>query len=170
MKEYFQLKQVITFPRIPLEGNLDITYRCNNKCRHCWLGIPQNADEKNDELTCDEIKLIVDEARNAGCRKWGISGGEPMVREDFAEIFDYITSKSASYALNTNGTLITPQIAKLMKRKGVKAIALYGATADVHDHITRTLGSFEAAMQGVSYLREAGAGFTIQIFPLKDNY
>jgi MoaA/NifB/PqqE/SkfB family radical SAM enzyme len=59
-----------------------------------------------------------------------------MLRPDFAEIFDYITSHCASYSLNTNGTLITPEIAELMKRKGNKMVALYGATAEVYDHIT----------------------------------
>jgi MoaA/NifB/PqqE/SkfB family radical SAM enzyme len=93
-----------------------------------------------------------------------------MLRPDFAEIFDYITRKSISYSLNTNGTLIAPQIARLMKRKGTKMIALYGATAEIHDHITRTPGSFEAVMQGFAYLKEAGAGFIVQLIPMKDNY
>ena len=105
-----------------------------------------------------------------GCREWNISGGEPMLRGDFAEIFDYITARSATYSLNTNGTLITPAIARLMRRKGSKMVAIYGATAEVNDHITRTPGSFESVLQGIAYLKEAGAGFVIQIVPMKDNY
>ena len=157
-------------PRLPLEGNLDLTYRCNNNCRHCWLRIPSDSREKENELTFDEIKEIVDEARNMGCRKWSISGGEPMLRPDFADIFDYITKISVSYSLNTNGSLITPEIARLMKRKGNKMVALYGSTADVHDHITRRQGSFVSTMQGISYLKEAGVGFTLQLVPMRDNY
>jgi MoaA/NifB/PqqE/SkfB family radical SAM enzyme len=99
-----------------------------------------------------------------------ISGGEPMLRDDFIEIFDYITSKAASYSLNTNGSLITPEIAELMKRKGSKMIALYGATPEVSDHITRHPGSFEATMQGMNSLKEAGASFIVQIIPMRDNY
>lgn len=105
-----------------------------------------------------------------GCRHWSISGGEPMLREDFEDIFDHITSRSAGYSLNTNGTLITPAIARLMRRKGSKMISLYGATADIHDHVTRNPGSFEAAMNGMALLKEAGAGFTVQIVPLRANY
>jgi hypothetical protein len=66
--------------------------------------------------------------------------------------------------------LITPAIAKLMARKGRKMIALCGATADVHDHITRNPGSFEATMRGLQYLKEAGAGFMVQLIPMKGNY
>lgn len=158
------------FPRLPLEGKIDLTYRCNNNCRHCWLRIPPNAAEKENELSFTEIKSIVDQARSLGCKKWAVSGGEPMLRPDFVEIFDYITSHSISYSINTNGTLITPAIARLMKRKGTKMIALYGATAEVNDHITRNPGSFAATMRGFAYLKEAGAGFTVQLIPMKDNY
>jgi len=78
-----------------------------------------------------------------------------MLRPDFVDIFDMITSRSLPYSLNTNGTLITPAIARLLKRKGAKMVALYGATAEIHDCITRTPGSFAATMQGFAYLREA---------------
>lgn len=157
-------------PRLPLNGSIDLTYRCNNNCRHCWLWLSEKSIERKNELTLDEILKIVNEARKMGCRGWKISGGEPMLRPDFPEIFDYILSKSISYSLNTNGTFITPQIARLMKKKGNKMVALYGATAEVHDHITRKPGSFEAAMRGFAYLKEADVGFTVQIIPMRDNY
>ncbi len=49
-------------------------------------------------------------------------------------------------------------------------VALYGATAEIHDHITRTPGSFAATMQGFAYLREAKAGFIVQLIPMRANY
>jgi MoaA/NifB/PqqE/SkfB family radical SAM enzyme len=170
MTDYLSVTKTDRMPRLPLSGSIDLTYRCNNNCRHCWLRIPPAAPERQTELSLDEIRHIVDDARAMGCRHWSISGGEPMLRPDFAEIFDYITSKSASYSLNSNGTLITPEIAELLKRKGSKMIALYGATEEVHDRITRNPGSFKATMRGFEMLLEAGAGFTVQLIPMKDNY
>lgn len=170
MNDYISRKGVPVFPRLPLEGNLDLTYRCNNDCRHCWLRIPPDAPEEEAELTFEEVRRIVEDARAMGCRSWAISGGEPMRRPDFIEIFEYILRRSASYSLNTNGTLITPRIAGLMRKPGFKMISLYGATPDIHDAITRNPGSFEAFRQGVSYLREAGVGFIVQVVPMKDNY
>ena len=170
MPEYSTSKVMQVMPRLPLQGSLDLTYRCNNNCRHCWLRIPPGAPEKRDELSFDEIRDIVGQARAMGCREWSISGGEPMLRPDFADIFDYVTRKAARYSINTNGALITPQIAQLMRRKGSKMVVLYGATAEVHDHVTRTPGSFERAMRGFAYLKEAGAGFTVQLIPMRDNY
>jgi MoaA/NifB/PqqE/SkfB family radical SAM enzyme len=170
MTVYTQREHLSRIPRLPLEGSLDLTYRCNNNCQHCWLRIPPGSPEKQRELTLEEIIGMVDAARAMGCRRWSISGGEPMLRPDFADAFDYITSRATSYSLNTNGTLITPKIAQLMKRKGVKMVALYGATADVQDRVTRNPGSYEATMRGFAYLKEAGAGFVVQVIPMRDNY
>ena len=167
---YLEKIKTNILPRIPLEGEIDLTYRCNNNCLHCWLRLSPDAKEKKEELSFKEIKSIVDQAKALGCRSWSISGGEPMLRPDFFEIFDYITRHFVKYSLNTNGTLITPKIAKLLKRKGVKMVALYGATAKVHDQITRTPGSFAALMAGFAYLKEAKAGFIVQLIPMKDNY
>ena len=83
---------------------------------------------------------------------------------DFTEILDFITSKSINYSINTNGSMITPKIARLLKHKGNKMIALYGDTAEVHDHITRNSGSFDATIRGIEYLIEAGTNF------MRDNY
>ena len=157
-------------PRLPLEGEIDLTYRCNFHCRHCWLRLPVKDPAGKKELTFDEIGRIVAEARAMGCQSWSISGGEPLLRPDFAEIFGMLTRNSLPYSLNTNGALITPAIARLLKAKGTKMVALYGATKDIHDHITRTPGSFEATMQGFAYLREAKTGFIVQLIPMRDNH
>ena len=120
-------------------------------------------------MSFDEIIGIADQARAMGVRQWAISGGEPLLRPDFSEIFDYVTRRSVTYSWNTNGTLITPRIAGLLRRKGSKMVSLYGATPDIHDKITRNAGSFEAVLQGMAYLREAGAGFIVQLVPMRDN-
>lgn len=169
MPEYIRSKIVSSIPRLPLTGFLDVTYRCNNNCRHCWLKLEQEFQKGQKELSLEEIKRIIDEAREMGCREWHFSGGEPMLRPDFADIIEYLNSKSISYFINTNGTLITPEIARLVKT-GTNLIALYGATAEVHDHITRNPGSFEATMRGFAYMKEAGAKITVQVIPMRDNY
>ena len=165
-KKYGSTKKFDFKPRLPLKGSIDLTYRCNNRCRHCWLW----SDNGEKELTTEEIIRLINDARALGCREWAISGGEPMLRPDFPEIFDYITSHAKTYSLNTNGTLITEEIAELMTRKGSKMVSLYGATPEVHDHVTRNPGSFEATMRGFSLLKKAGAGFTVQLIPMVDNY
>jgi MoaA/NifB/PqqE/SkfB family radical SAM enzyme len=162
--------KVNNFPRLPLKGSIDLTYRCNNSCLHCWLWVPDQEAIQKQELTFDEIQRIAGEARAMGCRYWYISGGEPLLRPDFPEIFECLTGKATGYTLNTNGTLITPEIARLLTRKGTKMVALYGATAEVYDHVTHHPGGFEKLIQGMNYLKEAGAGFIVQLIPMQANY
>jgi len=168
--DYVTYARGAELPRIPLKASIDLTYRCNNRCRHCWLWTADTAEERARELTTDEWRSVIDQARGLGTREWAISGGEPMLRDDFAELFEYVTAKATTYSLNTNGTLVMPQIAQLLKRKGNKMVAVYGATAEVYDHVTRSPGGFEALLQGLSYLKEAGAGFTVQLIPMRDNW
>ncbi|HWQ63124.1 MAG TPA: radical SAM protein [Methanospirillum sp.] len=170
MHDYLTIKKTDSLPRLPLSASIDLTYRCNNNCLHCWLRISPDSEKKEDELTTGEIFQIIDEGRRLGCRYWSISGGEPMLIPDFALIFDYITNRSSSYAINTNGTLITPDIALLMRRKGSKMIALYGASEEIHDMVTRNPGSFHATMNGFQLLRDVKAEFIVQIIPMQKNY
>jgi MoaA/NifB/PqqE/SkfB family radical SAM enzyme len=157
-------------PRLPLEVSIDLTYRCNNACRHCWLWTADTPAEIGRELKTDEWLEVIFQARALGARSWSLSGGEPMLREDFCEIFEAATHKSVEYGLNTNGTLITPAIAHLLRRPGTKAVAIYGATAGVYERVTRVPGSFEALLQGLAHLKEAGAGFVAQLVPMKSNH
>ena len=170
MSRFVSRRQVGAYPRLPLKGSLDLTYRCGNDCRHCWLRLAPDAPETISELSLDEIRRIAGEARAMGCREWVISGGEPMLRPDFGEIFSALVDRSSWYTLNTNGALITPGIARLLRRKGTTLVALYGATAAVHDAVTRNPGSFAALVRGVAYLREAGAAFTVQVVPMRTNF
>lgn len=170
MSDYSSARYLAEWPRLPLEGSLDLTYRCNNACRHCWVSPPSGEDLKKTELSFDEIRRIVGEARALGCRVWSLSGGEPMLRPDFGDILDLVAGRGQSYAINTNGTLITPAIARALRAPGVKMIALYGPTAEIHDHITRLPGSFDATLRGLAYLKEAGAEFVVQIVPMRDNF
>lgn len=167
MSYYYKEASKIRYPKF---GWLDLTYRCNNHCRHCWTWQPDTTAIKNKELKLEDLLRIVDEARQMGCNQWSLSGGEPILRPDFPEIFDFLTRKCVYYSLNTNGFFITPAIAKLMARKGKKMIVLYGADRKIHDKITGNPGSFEGFLRGCSYLKEAGAGFMVQIMPMRDNY
>ncbi|HOW86145.1 MAG TPA: radical SAM protein [Candidatus Aminicenantes bacterium] len=169
MSRFVSRREVGEYPRLPLKGSLDLTYRCGNDCRHCWLRLAPDAPEGRTELSFDEIRRVAGEARSLGCREWTISGGEPLLRPDFPEIFAELTGQALWYTLNTNGGLITPAIARLLRRRGAKLVALYGSTAAVHDAVTRTPGSFAALERGVAYLREAGAPFTVQVVPMKTN-
>ncbi|WP_267313697.1 radical SAM protein [Desulfosediminicola flagellatus] len=131
--------------------------------------MPVDAVEKYDELSTEEIIAVIDKGRMEGCRHWALSGGEPMLRNDFADILQYILDYNYTYSVNTNGTLITSQIADLLKAKGAKMVSMYGPDAHIHDQITQNPGSFDQFIRGCRYLKEAGANFIVQLVPMQSN-
>ena len=71
-----------------LAMNLEVTARCNNNCRHCYINVPADSrDEKEKELAFEKIKDIADQACSLGTLWCLITGGEPLLRNDFEEIY-----------------------------------------------------------------------------------
>src|SRR5580698_9638347 len=86
---------------IPLSVQLDLTYRCNEECIHCYLD-----HEDHGEMTTSEIKNLLDQLAEAGVFFLTLSGGEILLRKDFFEILEYARSLLFSVKLKTNAVLI----------------------------------------------------------------
>lgn len=147
-----QLHTKVIKERIPIGGTIEITHRCNLNCVHCYC----NHDTTKTEMSLKEICGILDEITNAGCLWLLLTGGEPLLREDFLDIYTYAKKKGMIITLFTNGTLITPYVADYLKDYPpfVIEISLYGARKETYEEITGVSGSFERCIQGINLLRE----------------
>ena len=67
--------------------DIELTERCNNNCIHCYINLPADSDAKNKELSTEEVKNILEEAAALGYLSVRLTGGEPLLREDFEEIY-----------------------------------------------------------------------------------
>ena len=75
---------------MPVLGRLDIelTERCNNNCIHCSINLPaDDSDARSRELSASQIKGVLREAVSLGCLTARFTGGEPLLREDFEELY-----------------------------------------------------------------------------------
>lgn len=144
--------------RVPLMGSFELTFRCNLRCRHCYLDGQHDGVAGQAELSYDEIRGIFDQVADAGCLWFLLTGGEPLARPDFAEIYTYAVRKGFLVSLFTNGTLLTPRIADLIAEyKPFKVeITLYGYTQATYERITGIPGSHRRCMQGIELLLERG--------------
>ena len=143
--------------RIPIDGSIELTARCNLRCVHCYCNLPPNDQEAIEkELATEEIFNILDEIADAGCLALLITGGEPLLRKDFLKIYTYAKKKGFIITLFTNGTLITPEIADyLVKWPPLKIeITLYGATMETHEKVTGIRGSYKNVQRGIDLLME----------------
>jgi radical SAM protein with 4Fe4S-binding SPASM domain len=152
-----QLKGTAGGKRIPLSGTIELTHRCNSRCVHCYANKPTgDPSEKERELTYDEICGLLDQLAHLGCLWILFTGGEPLIREDFADIYQYAKQKGFLINLFTNGTRITAAMADLLAEFPPRTIeiSLYGATQETYEKMTRCRGSFEACLHGIRLLWE----------------
>ncbi len=95
--------------RFPLDGTLELTHRCNLACVHCYVNLPANdPDARNRELTYEECCRVIDAMVVEGCLFLLITGGEPLLRRDFRDIYLYAKRSGLLITLFTNGCMLTP--------------------------------------------------------------
>lgn len=138
---------------IPLSVQLDLTYRCNERCIHCYLD-----HEDHGEMTTAEILGLLDQLAAAGVFFLNVSGGEIFMRPDLFAIIEHARKLQFSVKLKTNGVMIREAKARRIAALGVEAvqISLYSHDAASHDEITKLPGSFKRTIEGARLLRDAG--------------
>jgi len=132
----------------PFQVVWDVTYACNLKCKHCYATAGKIW---KDELTTKEAKYAIDVFDKTGVTILAFSGGEPLVRPDIFELTKYAADKGMYVAVATNGTLITKEKAREMKKAGIQfvQISLDGADAKTHDSFRGINGAFDKTVKGI---------------------
>jgi radical SAM protein with 4Fe4S-binding SPASM domain len=151
--------------RVPLSGGIALTHRCNLACLHCYaVEAAGNRHANGFELDTEQWKKIIDEIHAAGCLYLLITGGEPLLRDDFEDIYRYIKGRGFLITLFTNATLVTDNTVELLLRLPPRRIevTLYGASAAVHDRITGVTGSFARSLKGIEMLLAAGLNVALK--------
>ncbi len=143
---------------IPLSVQLDLTYRCNERCVHCYLD-----HEDHGEMTTSEIKDLLDQLADAGVFFLTMSGGEILMRKDFFEILEYARMRAFCVKLKTNAVLIREKEAERMRDLAVESIqiSIYSHRPEVHDAITLVRGSLKRSIDAIRFLQSKGLRVTI---------
>ncbi len=167
-----RLHQRVGNQRIPLSGSLEVTLRCNLRCQHCYIPPHTRSNRQNKELSYTEIIRILDEVVDAGCLWLLLTGGEPMLRKDFLDIYTYARRKGLILTLFTNGTLLTSRIADTLAelRPFNIEITLYGATQETYERVTGIPGSYSRCRQGIDMLLERKLPLGLKTLVLTLNY
>lgn len=159
----------------PLLGRLDIelTERCNNNCRHCCINLPEDDFvSKDKELSTDEIKNILKEVTSLGCMTVRFTGGEPLLRDDFEELYVFARKQGLKVLVFTNATLINSRLVGLFSRipplEKIE-VSVYGMKKSTYETATRVAGSYEAAWRGINLLLEKKIPFVVKSALLPSN-
>ncbi|MCD6327954.1 radical SAM protein [bacterium] len=156
----------IGFPKHPV---IEITSRCNLNCIHCHAA---SSEGSPDEMSFDEMRRVLRElAAQDEFKMIVFSGGEPLVRDDLVELCDYARRLGFWVVIASNGTLLTADLARRLRRAGVCGIAigLDGDCPEIHDSIRGVEGAFERAIQGCVVARQAGLVLQINTTLMQQN-
>jgi radical SAM protein with 4Fe4S-binding SPASM domain len=155
----------------PWFGQIELTYRCNLNCVHCYAKNAGNCQSKKGELTTKEWKQIFAIIRGAGCLNLTFTGGEPLLREDFLELYSYAKESGFIITLFTNGSLLTKKVIDFLEKFPPKAIeiTLNSITKNTYEAISQVRGSYSKAMFNIKALARAKAPLIIKSNCLKQN-
>ena len=167
-----KLRSIFASRRIPASGSIHLTHRCNLQCVHCYLGTRDSRyRSQNAELNTRQWLDIIDQVTEAGCLDLLISGGEPMLRNDFETIYRKAVSNGILVNVFSNGTMITPDVLDLFEELPPQSveISLYGATQETYEKITSIKGSFNKCIKGIRSLAERKLRFKLKTVLLSQN-
>lgn len=134
----------------PLRVFLDITYKCNLQCKHCFA----NSQKFNlNELTTKDLLKLIDQMRNTGTFFLSIGGGEPLIRNDIFHIIEYARKNFIAVSITTNGLLINKEKAKEFNKLNLNTITVsIDGLEKAHDRI-RGKGTFKKTIEKIKILR-----------------
>jgi AdoMet-dependent heme synthase len=138
---------------IPLSVQLDLTYRCNERCVHCYLD-----HDDHGEMTTAEIKHLLDEMAEAGVFILTFSGGEIFLRKDFFDLLEHARRLMFCVKLKTNAVLIREREAARLRELNIESvqISIYSHRPEVHDAITLIPGSLKRSLDAIRFLKSQG--------------
>ncbi len=152
----------------PLNGQIELSYRCNLNCIYCYC---KGSENKDRELTTEDWKKILDVLQKEGCINLTLTGGEPLIRDDFLEIYSYAKARGFIITLFSNGQAFTDEIIDYLVKSPLHSleITLNGITKDTYEAITQVEGSYFKVMQNIRRLAKRKLPLILKTTLLKQN-
>ena len=153
--------------------DLELTERCNNDCLHCCINRPAGDEEaRAREMTTGRVRDILQQAAGLGCLQVRFTGGEPLLRPDFEELYLHARRLGMKVLLFTNACLLTPRLVKLFARIPPLVeieVSVYGLHPESYEAVTRAPGSYACFRRGVDLLLEHRIPFIVKSALLPPN-
>ena len=153
MSLLYEMNQKALALGVPFDVQFDVTYRCNERCVHCYLD-----HDDHGELTTTEIKDVLDQLADAGVFLLTFSGGEVFMRHDFFALIEHARRLLFNVKIKTNAVMIRENEAQRLRALGVEQIqiSIYSHQPAVHDAITKLPGSLRRSIDAIRFLKSQG--------------
>lgn len=133
---------------------------CNLACRHCWI-VPKFQPDGvgGPYIKLEHVEKAIREGKPLGLRSIKLTGGEPMLHPQFRQLVTMIDDAGIDMIMETNGTLIDPEMAAFLRSKSHMwfiSVSLDGAATETHEALRIVKGSYDWAVSGIKNLVEVG--------------
>jgi MoaA/NifB/PqqE/SkfB family radical SAM enzyme len=145
--------------------DMELTERCNNNCIHCCINLPEDDMAMEREIATEDAKRILTEAASLGCLSVRFTGGEPLLRDDFEELYLFARRLGMKVLIFTNARLITPEIADMLTRVPPLEqleVTVYGMSKDSYEAVSRIKGSYDEFKRGINLLLDRKIPFVVK--------
>lgn len=150
----------------PISGTFELTPRCNFDCKMCYVHLSKGQQEdRGKELTADQWLTIGEEAARSGLLSLLLTGGEPLLRPDFFDIYSGLKNLGIMIAINTNGSLIDDDVLDYFKHNTPHKlnISLYGASEETYERLCGNAGGFRKTVYALKKLKEFGISTKVNL-------
>lgn len=157
---------------IPVSGTFELTPRCNLSCKMCYIHAPaRDAQAMSRELTVQQWLHLGRQAVDAGMIYLLLTGGEPTLRPDFPEIYAGLARMGVVLTVNTNGTVLTPQLLDLFRRHPPEKVnvTLYGMSRQTYGSLCGNADGFDLALRNIRTLKQAGVNVNLNTTFTREN-
>lgn len=161
------------FKRIPINGTFELTARCNLSCKMCYIRVDDKRIKKlgYKERTAQEWIDMAQQAFDAGTISLLLTGGEPMLRSDFCEIYEAIAKMGFVLTLYTNATMVTPKAMEVLKKypPHTVGVTIYGACEETYKKVCGSGNTYNKMIEGLEQLLTLPSNIEIRTTIIQDN-
>lgn len=154
--------------RRPLNGQIELTYRCNLNCVHCYC---KGSEKKGRELITKQWKKILAEIHREGCLWLTITGGDPLLRRDFVELYTFAYKKGFLINIFTNAMEVPNNVFSLFQKMPPLnvEISFYSYQPENYEAITRIPGSFAKVRKNIDRFIALKIPIVLKVVGLRQN-
>ena len=160
---------ILLHRKSPIKVGLQLTNKCNLDCRFCYFR--DDAHQHGQVLSTQEIYTVIDDLKKMNISILALTGGEPLLREDFADVYMALKRKGLLVSVFTTAQILTEDHLRLFRQYPPRdiEITVYGVTRETYERVTRRPGSFDAFRSGLDRLLESGVKVRLKAMALRSN-
>lgn len=154
--------------RIPFTAGIELTPYCNYSCIHCYA----TPNRMKKQLSNYQIKKIIDILVDNGTIEIFFTGGDPLIREDFKDIYIYAKKKGLMVSVLTNASMLNQELCDMFKEYPLEelSITMYGYTKETFEKVTGLKGSYQKFMNAIELIKKNNINCELKAIGMRQNF